>query len=78
MDWVDDWIDAKKNVPEENEVYLVSWYGYLLGTKTRSYVEIAEYDGTWLVDHIEKRGYKNVVVTAWMPLPDPYKQEVKE
>ena len=83
MDWADDWmgewIDVKKEEPQEDEAYLISWYGYLLDAKTRSYVEIAEYDGAeWLVDHIEKRGYKNVVVTAWMPLPEPYKPESED
>lgn len=76
-DWSGEWIDVKKDEPQEDEAYLISWYGYLLDEKTRSYVEIAEYDGAWLVDHIEKRGYKNIVVTAWMPLPDPYKEERK-
>lgn len=74
-----DWIDVNDAEPQEDEVYLITWYGYLLGTKTREFIEIAEYDGAeWCVDHIAKRGYKDIRVTAWMPLPDPYKQEVEE
>ena len=59
----------------EHEEYLITWTGTLNGYPTRPFIEIAEYDGTWIVNHIEDRGYKDIEVTAWMPLPEPYKGE---
>lgn len=58
--------------PEEYGEYLITWTGYVGNMAAGPFLEIAEWDDDWLVDHIEERNYNNVMVQAWMPLPDPY------
>ncbi len=58
--------------PDEPGEYYITWTAELNGKETRPFIEIAEYTGEWLVSHIEKLGYMNVRVRAWMRLPDAY------
>lgn len=66
--------DWNTDIPEEGE-YIITWTGTLNGYPTKPFLEIAEFNSGWDVHHIEKRGYRDVEVTAWMPLPEPYKGE---
>ena len=62
-------------MPDKYGEYFITWVGELNGRQQKPCIEIAEYEpesGDWLVEHIEKRGWHNVKVTAWMELPDPY------
>lgn len=58
--------------PEKYGEYFITWRGRL-GSKKFDYVEIAEYDCAWIVDHITERGYQDVEVIAWRELPEPFK-----
>lgn len=71
------WISASDETPDKQDEYLIAWTGRL-GTCDdwgRSFLEIAEYEpetDEWDLEHIYGRGWTNVEVLAWMPLPDPY------
>ena len=58
--------------PDEPGEYYITWTAVLGDKETRPFIEIAEFDGEWDVEHIIKRGYKNVTVKAWMRLPEDY------
>ena len=60
--------------PEEPGDYYITWTGELGDKVFGPFIEITEYcdDGTWDTDLISERGYKNVTVKAWMPLPKVY------
>lgn len=63
------WIPVSEKLPETNDIYLVSMHSY--GFPTRDidgYIQ--QTDRKWEV-------YGNKV-TAWMPLPEPYKAESEE
>ena len=63
------WIPVSERLPEKNDVYLVAVNSW--GCPTRDVDGfMAHTDRKWEV-------YGNKVV-AWMPLPEPYKQEVEE
>lgn len=82
------WIPVTERLPEEYGEYMITWttshsmvngkYG-LLGIA--EYELTGEYDaennrfkGEWLLEEYVEN-YSNVKVTAWMPLPEPYKAE---
>ena len=59
------WIPVSEKLPGENEFVLVT-FGWF-GRKTDPGVNIDEIrDGDWMISE---------VVTAWMPLPEPYRAE---
>lgn len=59
------WIPVSERLPGENEFVLVT-FGWF-GRKTDPGVNIDEIrDGDWMISE---------VVTAWMPLPEPYRAE---
>ena len=61
------WIPVSEKLPGENEFVLVT-FGWF-GRKTDPGVNIDEIrDGDWMISE---------VVTAWMPLPEPYRAERK-
>ncbi len=73
---MDRWHDARTNPPVDQDEYLVNWTGELgfYTCKNKTFYEIIEWtpeDG-WIVDDIEKVGFKNVEVVAWMRLPGRY------
>ena len=59
------WIPVSERLPEEKKFVLVT-FGWF-GRKTDPEVNIDEIrDGDWMISE---------VVTAWMPLPEPYRVE---
>ena len=60
-----DWIPVSEKEPSKYGVYLVS--GHIHG-KQNEHIRVAEYFGEFEVAN-------NFVVTAWQPLPKPYKIE---
>ena len=65
------WIPCSERLPEKNGMYLCTQNNYDLVTNKniiRVSTELVEfYNGKW-------RRAKNLVVTHWQPLPEPYKE----
>lgn len=65
------WIPCSERLPEKNGMYLCTQNSYDLATNKkiiRVSTELVEfYDGNW-------RRAKNLVITHWQPLPEPYKE----
>jgi len=75
------WTDVNDEKPEKYGTYLVTWTGEILNKTQGPFIELIEYspenyayDEKWCVYEIEKMGYKNVKIKAWMPAPEPYKE----
>ena len=69
------WIPVSERLPEDGYGVLVTVNGKHNNITFINALEIAEYDSTdgWIVE-----GYldwTNPDVTAWMPLPEPFKEE---
>ena len=65
------WIACSEMLPEENGMYLCTQNRYDLATNKniiRVSTELVEfYNGEW-------RRAKNLVITHWQPLPEPFKE----
>lgn len=65
------WIACSDRLPEKNGMYLCTQNSYDLATNKniiRVSTELVEfYNGKW-------RRAKNLVITHWQPLPEPYKE----
>ena len=65
------WIACSERLPEKNGMYLCTQNSYDLATNKniiRVSTELVEfYNGKW-------RRAKNLVVTHWQPLPEPFKE----
>ena len=65
------WIACSDRLPEKNGMYLCTQNSYDLATNKniiRVSTELVEfYNGKW-------RRAKNLVITHWHPLPEPYKE----
>ena len=72
MRWIPNWMHDGHE-PEENDEYLVTWIGYLGNKITKPMLSICEYNDGWITEDIEEYGYNNVMIHAYMPLPEPYK-----
>ena len=82
------WIPCSERLPEEYGEYMITWTtSHSMVNGKYSLLGIAEYElsgeydhennrfrGEWLLEDYIKN-YPNVKVTAWMPLPEPYKAE---
>jgi len=79
------WIPVSERLPEENGEYLITWTG-ILGEhgekRTKPLLGIAEYEiyepenyEDWITTGNEFEHYRDIKVSAWMPLPEPYKAE---
>lgn len=65
------WIACSERLPEKNDMYLCTQNTYDLATNKKIInvsTELVEfYNGKW-------RRAKNLVITHWQPLPQPYKE----
>ena len=85
------WIPCSERLPEEYGEYMITWTtSHSMVNGKYSLLGIAEYElsseydhennrfrGEWLLEDYIKN-YPNVKVTAWMPLPEPYKAESED
>lgn len=85
------WIPVSERLPEEYGEYMITWTtSHSMVNGKYSLLGIAEYElsgeydhennrfrGEWLLEDYIKN-YPNVKVTAWMPLPEPYKAESED
>lgn len=75
---MDRWISVKDKLPMIEDEYLITFtarYGRNLRTRPLIAIcEYGEYKGQyyWNTDALE---YSDIEVTAWMPLPAPYREE---
>lgn len=77
------WIPVSEREPEEYGEYLITW---TTSQSKRPFIAICEGEVTGEYDHEKNRfklewllddyikNYPDVKVTAWMPLPEPYKE----
>ena len=80
------WIPCSERLPEEYGEYYITW---MTSSSKRPFVAICEGEVTGEYDHKHNRfkfewlledyikACPNVEVIAWMPLPEPYKGEIK-
>lgn len=82
-DFYADWQPISDGIlPNEDDLYLITWEGTRNDRRER-WIETAEYcmfygdeyNCYWDVKHIEKRGFKDVKVIAWMDLPNKWEGE---
>lgn len=82
------WITVSERLPEESGEYLITWTG-ILGEhgekRTKPLLGIAEYEiyepenyEDWITTENEFEHYRDIKVSAWMPLPEPYMTESEE
>ena len=72
----DGWISVKDRMPEKEIDVLVARYWVDKKNKQRCYVEIAQRLGEdWLSDSDEYKIGRHYDPYAWMPLPEPPKEE---
>lgn len=78
-----EWIPCRERLPEEKDAGILKKLGtkkrseYVLATVEvkgeRMTVTACTYDGKWHWD--KKYAFPDFKVTAWMPLPEPFKEE---
>lgn len=77
----DDWMPYNDNLPPAEWEYLVTWVAEvgIYGRTTFTGMEILEYSESegWLTYDIVKRGFFNIRVTAWMELPEKYREDAE-
>lgn len=69
------WILVEERLPEEDDFVLVTVNGIYNHITFSDAIELGELcsDGTWFIDGYPDWNNPNVV--AWMPLPEPYREE---
>lgn len=72
----DMWIRADKRLPVPGKRYLVS-----VAYKESSVIQVSDAaygsDGLWHKHHYEPMDESIATVVAWMPMPEPYKEETR-
>ena len=75
----DKWIPYEDEYPDDDDEYLVTWAGKIGNIEREyNYLALLEYcKGEWVTDEIKKQGYHDIRITAWMPLPDRYREDTE-
>ena len=68
------WIPCSERLPEEEEYILLSFANYT-GLDIGRYENDGENDKFYPGDDEETYAHDGLVVNAWMPLPEPYREE---
>lgn len=68
------WIPISERLPEEEEYILLSFANYT-GLDIGRYENDGENDKFYPGDDEETYAHYGLVVNAWMPLPEPYREE---
>jgi hypothetical protein len=84
------WIPVSERFPEEYGEYMITWTTSNSLARKEGFLGTAEYElsdeydhennrfkGEWILEDYIKN-YSDVKVTAWMPLPQPYKAESED
>lgn len=76
-----DWISVKDKLPEEDGYYMVYSKGYWGNNRLIGDLAISNfnknYKTPWGIERGRSRGWAGII-THWMPLPEPPKQEEDE
>ena len=67
------WIPCSEKLPEEEEYILLSFANYT-GLDIGRYEKDGENDKFYPGDDEETYAHYGLIVNAWMPLPEPYKE----
>jgi len=75
-----EWIYTYDVLPSKSGVYLVTWTGKGDGVEERNFIELIEYtdEGEWDLSKLERKGYTDYRIIAWMDAPNPCKDYWKE
>lgn len=68
------WIPCSERMPEEEEYILLSFANYT-GLNIGRYENDGENDKFYPGDEEETYAHYGLTVNAWMPLPEPYREE---
>ena len=80
------WIRTKDNVPTDGNPVLVTFVNrkppyYWEHIKDKPFVSVAMYNGDWYWwdlhnDCVDEKVFTDMIeITAWMPMPSPYKED---
>lgn len=71
------WIPVEERLPEEDVIVLVTVSGFYSHFTFSNTIELGNLcsDGSWFIEGYPD--WDNPEVTAWMPLPEPYRKEGK-
>lgn len=71
------WIPVEEKLPEEDVIVLVTVSGFYSHFTFSNTIELGNLcsDGSWFIEGYPD--WDNPEVTAWMPLPEPYRKEGK-
>lgn len=66
------WIPCSERLPDKYDEYQVTW---TTSASSRPFISNIEYtESGWICD-IYMMNYPNIAITAWQPLPEPYRGE---
>ena len=71
------WIPCSERLPKEEEYILLSFKNYT-GLDIGRYEKDGESGNFYPGDEEESYASYGLVVNAWMPLPEPYKEELRQ
>ena len=69
------WIPISERLPEEEEYYILLSFANCTGLDIGRYEHDGENDKFYPGDDEETYAHYGLTVNAWMPLPEPYREE---
>lgn len=73
-----EWVPVKDMLPEDGEMCITAWVHQHRSCPYPHYYGLAIWDATEEKWDIEETAKEDIDVLAWMPLPEPYKEDDKE